>query len=298
MSETDCTTFSNGANFELLPVTINSAGATFIASLRMGIIAGLELSLVEPNSTIIDAALFAFNTTIAVGIEAGVFIDVAKFNITASSGIVDGDCDVRVTEEFQMALGAKAGAYLAVYNYDWGAELEASTAFYTTTLMDVCAMSKTATVTTTTEAASPSASAIQLRDSLETTTTTTEVTYTAKKCLETTLVNCPVSLQTTIKNTVTSTLTATITSGVAVFATDEATVETTAFGTNAKKISGMSGTPTPYVEKSTGKNGGGDGDEDGNIFSVKTGGVDNKIIIGVSLGLGVPMLIGLIIGLM
>ncbi|KAH6717353.1 hypothetical protein BKA61DRAFT_573392 [Leptodontidium sp. MPI-SDFR-AT-0119] len=287
----------NGGNFEFLPVTIKNAGVILTAILRIGLKAGLELSTPDEISDL--SVLKVAQVEVSTGVEAGVWVDIAQFktNITAAPATNGNTCELRVIEEYVMALGANAGATLAIGTHAWGPELETNTPIYYTTLANVCAVSKSATATT---GATSLTAAIKVRDGLETTTTVTEVTYTATKCLSTGLVNCPVSLQTTSKNKVTKTLTATVTSGAeAVFTAENTIVSTIAFGTNAYKMSATSGSPVSYIPKPTKEGGatqeGGGGG--GNVFNGETGGVSNKTIIGVSVGLGVPVLIGIIAGL-
>jgi hypothetical protein len=127
------------------------------------------------------------------------------------------------------------------------------------------------------------------------TTTSTEVTYTytATQCLSTGLINCPVSLQSTSRNTVTKTLVTVVPSGseaTFVTATPGTSVSAIAFGKNIKAISSTSGSPVSFVPPTaTGIVG---------VLDGKTGGVSNKLIIGVSVGVGVPVLIGVIAGIM
>ncbi|KAH7317955.1 hypothetical protein BKA65DRAFT_439132 [Rhexocercosporidium sp. MPI-PUGE-AT-0058] len=288
----------NGGNFEFLPVTIKSAGVILTAILRIGLKAGLELS--TPHEISDMPVLNVAQVEVGTGVEAGIWVDIAQFktNVTAAPTTKENPCELRVIEEYVMALGANAGATLAIGTHTWGPEVETNTPIYYTTLASACAVSKSATVTMSTTSAT--AAAIKLRDGLKTTTTVTEVTYTATRCLSTGLLNCPASLQTTSKNKTTKTLTAMVTSGAeAVFTTDNTIVSTIAFGTNAHKMSATSGSPVSYIPKPTkeggaAQEGGGAG---GNVFNGETRGMSNKIIIGVSVGLGIPVLVGIIAGL-
>lgn len=291
---------SNGGNFEFLPVTIKTAGVTLTAILRLGLKAGLELSTPEEisNISVLEA------THVNMGIEVGVWVDIAQFktNVTATPTTKDHICELRVIEEYVMALGANAGASLAIGAHKWGPALETNTPIYYTTLADACAVSKSATVAASVGTTVP---VLDVRDNLETATTVTKTTYTATQCLSTGLVNCPASLQSTLKNTVTKTLTATVTSGAeAVFATANTVISNIAFGINAHEMSATSGSPVSYIPKPTHVDGGGGGGSngpdgnDGDVLKGKTGGVSDKIILGVSLGVGLPVLIAIIAGLM
>ncbi len=125
---------------------------------------------------------------------------------------------------------------------------------------------------------------------LTTATISSKFTYTATGCLSTGLVNCPVSLQTTSKTTITSTIVTAMPSGSSAtfpVTTQNSVASTIAFGTNSKALASSSGVPTSY-DPSAPTN------KISQIVDGSTGGVNNKIIIGVSVGVGIPVLIGLI----
>ena len=291
---------SNGGNFEFLPVTIKSAGVILTAVLRIGVKAGIELTTPKAISNM--SILKAANVSVSTGIVAGVWVDIAQFktNITAAPATNGNTCELRVIEEYVLALGAGVGATLTIGDHEWGPELDINIPIFYTTLADVCAVSKPAKATSMT-------SAIKGRQNLSTKTTVTEVTYTAVQCLSTGLVNCPASLQTTLTNKVETTLTATLTSSgaKAVFTTEATAVITVAFGGSAHKVSATSGTPVSFVPPkptSTSKVGSGNGDDSissdlKGVLNSQTGGVSNKIIIGVSVGVGGPVLVAIIAGI-
>jgi hypothetical protein len=269
----------NGGNFEFLPVTIQSAGVVLTALLRVGVKAGLELS--TPTKTV-DGLSLKFST----GLEVGVWADVAQFvtNVTAAPAGNGSTCELPVVEEYSFLLGANAGATLALGEHTWGPTPNTQIPIWYTTLLDACAVTGSATA-----AASAAATTIAARDDLTTTTTSTEITYTATACLSTGLVNCPVSLQSTSKNTVTKTLVTAVPSGSEV--TFPATVQNTvvstvAFGTNIQEISATSGSPVSYVPTPSSRS--------SSVIDGETGGVSNKVIIGVSVGVGVPVLITIV----
>jgi hypothetical protein len=226
-------------------------------------------------------------------------MDIAQFktNVTAAPATNGNICELRVIEEYVLALGANVGATLGIGTHTWGPVLETNIPIYYTTLADACAASKTSSAVLGATTTGP---AISARQDVETTTTITEVTYTATQCLSTGLVNCPASLQTTSKNKVTKTLTATLTSGAEpVFTAVNTVVNAIAFGTNIREMSATSGSPVSYIPQptQTDGNGGGSGGGNSNDFKGETGGVSNKVIIGVSVGIGVPVLIAVIAGL-
>jgi hypothetical protein len=216
----------------------------------------------------------------------GVWADVAQFvtNVTAAPAGSGSTCELPVVEEYSFLLGANAGATLAIGEHTWGPTPNTQIPIWYTTLLDACAVTGSATA-----AASAAAATIAARDDLTTTTTSTEITYTATACLSTGLVNCPVSLQSTSKNTVTKTLVTAVPSGSEV--TFPATVQNTvvstlAFGTNIREISATSGSPVSYVPTPSSRS--------SSVIEGETGGVSNKVIIGVSVGVGVPVLVTIV----
>jgi hypothetical protein len=264
-------------------VKIQSAGVVLTALLRLGLQAGLDIGA-PPLS--IDG--FSFGNTFSSGAEVGIWLNLAEFitNVTvAPQGDASG-CDLLVEEVYSMAIGAQAGATLAILDHTWGPTPNTSTAFFYTTLASVCAVSATPTT------AAVTARAVEV-SSLTTTTLSTEITYTGTACGSIGLLNCPLSLQMTSKNTVTSTLVTSVPSGsTATFpiTTQSSVASTIAFGTNVKNLVSSSGTPTSYIPASTPTSG------IIGVIDAKTGGVSNKLIIGLSVGIGVPVLLAIIAG--
>jgi hypothetical protein len=228
---------------------------------------------------------------------AAVFADVAQFvtNVTAATSSDGNKCDLQVVQEYTMLLGANAGATLAVAGHTWGPTPNTQVPLFFTTLGAACAVTGTvsaAATGATITARNPAANAAS------STTTSTEVTYTntAVLCLSTGLLNCPASLQSTSHNTVTKTLFSVVPSGSkATFLTaaTNTAVSTIPFGTNVKAISSTSGSPVSFVPTSSPTGGTGIT----SVFNGKTGGVSNKLVIGISVGVGVPVLIAIIAGL-
>lgn len=260
------------------------------AILRVGVKAGVDLN---PSSDSIGEISLDFST----GLEAAVWADVAQFltNVTAVPAS-NGDCELRVVEEYSMLLGANAGATLALGEQTWGPTPNTQIPIWYTTLGNTCAVSKSATVMVS--MASTAAKLIG-RGDLTTTSTTTEVTYTATVCLDTTLVNCPVSLQSTSRNTVTKTLTSAVPSGSTVTfptTTQNTAVSTIAFGTNIHEMTATTGSPMSYVPTTSSSSGSSGSAGSSSVLEGKTRGVSNKLIIGLSVGVGVPVLIAIIAG--
>lgn len=264
-------------------------GVALKAALRVGVHVGTEIQ----SSSVADYEASG-------GIDVAVFATVAEFTTNVILGGLDdeNDCNLRVTESYQLALGAEAGASIAVGPHTWGPTPETEIPLWYTTLADVCANqgqpSTTATATT------PGLRA-RADDNLTTTTTTTEVVYTGVSCQSPGLVNCPASLQTTTRFTTTKTLTTMVSSGSeATFAstTRNTVVSPIAFGSNAHSLRATTGLPVSYVPEVSGAGGnsqggsaGDDHDDDGNNHN------DHKdVIIGVTVGVGVPVLAAIIGG--
>ena len=277
---------SNGGNFEFLPVTIQSAGVVLTALLRVGVQAGLDVKLPSQE---IDGEKIG----LSAGVVVGVWADVAQFTTNVTAAPNDSVCELIVIEEYSILLGANVGATLAIDGQTWGPTPNTQIPIFYTTLADACAVTGSAS-------AAPSAAAslatLNVRDDLTTTTISTEITYTATMCQSTGLINCPVSLQSTIKNSVTKTLTTAVPSGSdAIFpaTTQDIVGSTIAFGNRKQEISATSGSPVSYIPiASSGPSG---------VISVskgKTEGASNKVIIGVSVGVGLPVLIATVAGCM
>lgn len=287
----------NGANFEFLPVTVESAGGILKALLRVGVKAGFEL---ETPKVIIPSTTFSTGASAGVGVS--IWADIAELvtNITAVPEGDDEDCILRVEQTYQFGLGAAAGATLAIGPETWGPAPSTNIPIFYTTLADICAIQGRTTATTT---ASTAAITARADEDLETTTLTKEVTFTGTGCETTGLVNCPATMQTTTK------VTSTLTHVTVIPAGSEATFPETAgtgvatpvpFGTNMKAIDATTGSPTSYtpppptssVTSISGNSGPTPEHPLGEVH-----GVDTRVIIGVSVGVGVPVLAAIIIGI-
>ncbi|KAI1659511.1 hypothetical protein F4813DRAFT_353166 [Daldinia decipiens] len=285
----------NGANFEFLPVTVESAGGLLKAILRIGVNAGFELStpsVVIPSSS--------FTTKASAGVGVSVWANIAEFatNITAAPEGDDEDCSLKVEQSYQFGLGAAAGATLAIGVETWGPAPSTNIPIYTTTIADICAVQGR---TQTTTASTPAISA-RADEELETTTLSKKVTYTGVGCLTTGLVNCPPDLQTTTK------VTSTLTHITAVPSDSEATFpETTGasaatlvpFGTNAKSVEATTGSPVSYVAPppTSPPTSSGDPTVSSEHPLGEVNGVDKRIIIGVCVGVGASLIAAIIAGI-
>ncbi|KAF5687843.1 hypothetical protein FDENT_5133 [Fusarium denticulatum] len=282
-----------GGDFEFLPVTLESAGIVFKAVLRVGVKAGFEIA--SPEVSIAGKTI----AHVGGGVEVGVFANIAELitNVTLSTD-EDNDCSLRVEEVYQLAVGAAAGASIAIDDMTWGPVPETEIPVFYTTLGHACASqrrSDTSLSVTTTPA-------LEVRgknddeDEMETTTISTKVTFVVVACQSEGLVNCPMSLQTTSKYTTTRThVTVLPTESEAEFpeSVRHAVTSLVPFGNGANKLVAMSGAPSSYVPPTTTASAkdGKDDDSDG-TSNDRSGGVSKSVIIGVSVGLGVPFLLG------
>jgi hypothetical protein len=276
------------------------------ATLRLGVHAGMQLA--TPDFSIAGIHVTKFST----GLEIGVFADLAEFTTTFNESLTNNGttCDFMGEQTYQLALGADAGATLALGHHTWGPAPTSTMPLFYTTLSSACLGNKPTSTSPPALTVSPSPSSLSKRqdDSASSTTTlTTKVTYTAVQC-PTGSPLCPVSQQTTSVATRTSTLVTVLPSGSeATFPpTTVAAVSTTIpFGRSAQSIFSSSGSPVSYVPPPpptstapAGGPGGGGGGVDG-FFGIAPEGLTQtqKIIIGVTVGVGVPLLIGLIAGI-
>ncbi|KAG7057290.1 glycolate oxidase [Colletotrichum scovillei] len=259
-----------GGQFEFLPVIIESAGVELKAVLRAGFSAGIEIS-----SPVDSKEIELFNNTIKVpgasaGIEVSVYANIAELstNVTALSTPDEDGCVLRAVNAYQFALGAAAGASVQIGDPHLGA------------------------------AASVSASATgkeKRQEELTTTTLSKKVTYTGIECLTMGLINCPPQLQTLRKFVATETFVTAVASGVeAVFpvATKAVVQDVVSFGSNAQSLISSSGVPKEFTPSpsasATSTNPPG-------VLDGEVGGVDKKIIVGVSIGAGV-IFMALVVG--
>ncbi|KAI0487122.1 hypothetical protein F4859DRAFT_468267 [Xylaria cf. heliscus] len=278
----------NGASFEFLPVTVQSAAGIMTARLRVGMHAGISEEF-DPFELL----------PVSTGAEVSVFADLAEFttNITAVPEGDDSGCQLRVQQAYQFALGAAAGASFAIGEHTWGPDISTNTPIFYTTLADVCAESVTKTASAAVIAAPTSIVAVRADEDMTTTTLTDKVTFTGLTCLSS-LSECPVSLQSTTRVTSTRTLVVTVPSG------SEATFPPTAqngdpktipFSKNIKAVAATTGAPVSYIPPpppppSTTADSGGHGGESNGESPAGKASVNKPLIIGLSVGLGVPFL--------
>lgn len=263
------------------------------AVLRLGVHAGLDVS--EPK------------LGIGAGVEVSVWANVVEFTTNVTAVNEEKGCDLRVVEAYQFAIGAAAGATAALGARTWGPTPQTQVPIFYTTLAAACV---TAGHRRSSSALPPTTATIKGRADLTTTTISTKVTHTGVACISTGLINCPASLQSTTKFTETVTLVTSVPSGSqATFPlTTLVSVPTTVpFGKEAIKLISSTGSPVSFVPPpsptASGKSSTNDKPSDGgskdepNLFKGETGGVSNKVIIGVSVGVGLPVLMAIGVGL-
>lgn len=280
---------SNGAKFEFLPVTILTATTSLKAILRVSVRTGFSLGIdFSKPITVLNESLS--NLRLSAGIEATAFANLAEFttNITAlnvSRAIGDRQCDLLLQQGYRLAIGAAAGASVAFLGNTYGPVPRTEIPIFSTGLSEGCAAKATPTSTST-----PS-SLIKRDAGMVTTSTVIQTTYTATACAAN-LVNCPASLQTQASTSEKTTLTTTIPSGqTPIWQTAPATTaKPIPFGKHAHTLSGSSGKPVSFVPRETHK------PSVAEVLDRKTGGVSNKVIVGVSVGAGVPVLSGIALG--
>lgn len=292
-------------------MTVQTTSVVFKAILRVGVRAGFSLGLgfdLGSSIEILDKKLDEFK--VSAGIEASAYANVAEFitNITAAANdkslLADGKdkdkltCDFHIEQGYQLVVGAAAGASVALLGYTFGPVPETEIPIFYTTLSTGCAASVTAKPTV-----SATAKKLLVRDAdMETTSTVIGRQYSAMACASPGLINCPASLLTPTITQEKKTLISIVPSGSsAVWPTGNLTVfNAISFGKDAMTMTASSGKPVSYVPPPppTPTSTSSPGSDIGAFANKKTGGVSNKVIIGVSVGLGVPVIAALVIGLL
>ncbi|KAL2015089.1 hypothetical protein VTK56DRAFT_6321 [Thermocarpiscus australiensis] len=307
----------NGGKFEFLPVTLIKGEVSLKAILRVGMHAGFDISSdaftgkgANVGLQVLEEAENALN--FSAGMEVGVYAHVAEFltNITGGANLAAQDgCDLKIIQEYTLGLGATAGATLAIADHTWGPQPATTVPIFYTTLANVCAV--TAHGNTTTSAAAARRRQATDGASLTTSTLTTTALFTGVGCASPALqALCPQSLQTTSIQTSTLTLVTAVPSGVTpTFPATKATTvpSTSPFGNLANKLDATTGVPVSYVPppppsssstaSASPSTTSGILNDIGNVVNGETNRVSNKLIIGLSVGLGVPFVMAVVSGL-
>ncbi|PTB81120.1 hypothetical protein M440DRAFT_1434991 [Trichoderma longibrachiatum ATCC 18648] len=305
-----------------LPVKIRYGNVLLKAILRVGARIGIAFETFIDGISVDAVGLKALK--VGAGVEARVYANIAEFvtNITLAEVDLpskrddddrdddddskDNNCLLSMAQAFTFGIGAAAGATVELIGNTWGPTPETEIPLFYTTLAQVCAPTSTSSATTeTTTTSHPSSSTPKQKraQAPSITRTITSETQVATICASVGLINCPASLQTVTRNVVTKTLTSTITSGVPVVwstatAAAASALHTVAFKDDAVTMTSSSGkpksyTPPPPPQTSTSSPSGSSSPGDDASAKGKSGShrVSNAVIIGVSVGLGVPALL-------
>ncbi|KAK0723490.1 hypothetical protein B0T26DRAFT_640423 [Lasiosphaeria miniovina] len=296
-----------GGQFEFLPVTLVSDSAVLKGVLRVALRAGLAYKTPKLNSVFIPDKLEE-KLTFGAGVAVSVFANMAEFvtNVTGPSISTSDDaatkqkCDLEVVEVYKFALGIAAGATINAGTHTWGPTPNTSIDIFYKTLGAICATRGTPAASSAT---TDLAVLVGRQAPLTTTTLTSTGTFTGQTCASSGLVNCPASLQASSTFKSVFTLVTAVAQGVTPTfpATQIASVASAIpFGSAANAISSAIGTPTEFVPPVVNSGFPNLPDPSQIAADVRswlerdTNGVSNKIILGVSVGLGVPVLIMLI----
>jgi hypothetical protein len=267
-------------------VKIESSGAVFTSILQLGLHAGIGSSFKTGIDTL-DASF---------GVETKVFANIAEFitNVTASSDneVNERDskadkltCGLRAQHMYQFGVGAAAGATVALNGHIWGPSPETTVPIYYTTLADVCVDgTPTATPASKLKVRQNSEEDESGQVSLQT------VTKTATQCASSGPLNCPASFQV-------------VKEYIATEIPQPSTVQTVDFGAGVNSLKPSSGIPKPYTppppppKPTASSETNNDPDKDDSNQEGSSKKPDLSLIIGLSVGLGVPALLALVAGL-
>lgn len=279
-----------------------------------------------------ETIAYADVANLTISVAAGTAITGSANNDTTSVDSISNvdlptdtcDGDVFVEGVFGFDIGASAGASLEIGDFlSWGVNPETMLpVYYTTVTQCLGGKSSSTTPTSTVKATSTKAATTKVgrraattasptasssTKSRETTVVSSKFVYTAIACRSPGLINCPASLQTTAVTTATSTTTLTVDAATGFEATYPAQTATAAitklatFGDNVNSmVLSVSGTPVSYVPPVTSTS---SSHSSSTASSTSTpggltiGGVhltptQEHIVIGVTVGAGVPLIIG------
>ncbi len=265
----------------------------FTVVLRVGVTVGFDVEL--PGSSISSEGLEKLD--FSAGLQVGAFAHVAEFTTNVSYASQDAECDLAIEQMYTFALGAAAGATVAVLDHTWGPSPETTKPIFYTTLASACALQPTPK---TTAPSNYSLTApLNRRDGMSTATVTRDIVRTGVNCLSKGMINCPASLQNTTTSAASTTFTAVVSSG-----TDEediplpspyhtAVTTTATFGEKAVKLPVSTGVPVSYIPPPPPKPTGNITTHD--ILPDNLTGFDRKMIIGLSVALGMSVLIALVL---
>jgi hypothetical protein len=194
------------------------------ALLRASVSAGVNID------TPLDMSFEAFGRNYSVpsaggGVSVLIYADLARLTTTIGTEI-DSDegekCAIGTVEDFEVAVGAAAGASVFIHDRTWGPTAATHTPVFYTTLGRVCVAEKAS--------ATPAAVEAMQEGPL----TTTTVTYTGIQCTSACVLDCPASAQSVHKQT-------------AVETRQALAPEPLEFGGRACSLGATSGRPTSWV---------------------------------------------------
>jgi hypothetical protein len=241
------------------------------ATLRLG----LHTGFIYQNANI---SAFGQNFTLKAGIESGAFANVATFSTNVSQG--GKDCDVQAVQSYRFDVGAASGANLRAGTQRWGPTPNKTNNFLSMAGDTFCATTGSSAVVTPTPTTNNKA-----RQAAVTTTISTTQVFVGQACMSSGLVNCPVSLQTTATFPTMLTLVTALPSGVTPTFPQTVLSSVVSTATFGRQVKNMSPPPSPSSTADA------SADTSSSIIDGYTGGISNKAIIGVSIGLGVPLLV-------
>ena len=238
----------------------------------------------------------------STGVDVGIFANVAELttNITHVFDDTDLDCEIGVEQNYQFAVGARAGASIAINDNTWGPVPVTAIPIWSATLDPACAVQGKPPMTTSSSNNITTSQVMNKRQAMSTATITTEITYTGVNCLSTGVINCPASLQNTSQSTTSTTFTTVVPSG-----TDEddiplpgspqhSAVTTVDFGANAVTLTSTSGSPISYIPPPPSSTGDSNATEHEQISENVPSRINSDVIIGVCVGVGVPILLTIV----
>lgn len=281
---------------------METAGGIVTAVLRLQIRTGFSFEVLKVPNVSIGPAKFA-NVSISTGVEARAYANVAKFitNVTSHKDTADLGCKLRVVQGYELALGAAAGASLGLQNHTWGPTPATEVPIYYTTMKELCITRKSTPTPIPTAIAQRALFGLGDSKSGDIIgTTLLEQTYTATACASAGMINCPASLQSVREVVVTKTVVTTKSATTVAIPTSNNIVSTVAFGKNAVIMGSTTGAPSSYVPTTTSRSGENGGDNNGPIFGTlnESSQPNTKLIVGLSVGLGVPALLAVAIATM
>jgi hypothetical protein len=261
------------------------AGVSLKAVLRIGARVGLRTGVEMPVG----------NIDFGVGAGISFFADVAAFEARVESidpalASEGADCVIEATNTYGFAVGGAVGASAYFQETTWGPVLESTTALVSEIYPPVCVEYVTSA------SASLVDGSLVARQTMNVPSTTTE-NPTAVVCKSPGLLNCPLSLQEIVTGTVTRVLTVSTTEDDQGSQGSSSTLSidfsTRPFGSAARDLKATAGIPTP-VKSATVVYSSSSSDSDVEAGSSKADGNSRNIIIGVSVGIGVPLFAGIL----